>query len=86
MSLRILHIIWSVSPQGGGPIEGILQQDSAGKPSGVSREIVSLDAPADRFATDGADFFAGGIERPLGMSKPLNNDLGATGPGSALIL
>ena len=48
--------------------------------------LVSLDAPANGFATNGAEFFEGGIERPLGMRRRLNNDLGSRGPGSALIL
>ena len=48
--------------------------------------LVSLDAPADGFATNAAEFFAGGIEHPAGMKMPLNNDLGASGPESALFL
>ena len=43
---RILHIIASVNPKGGGPIEGILQQcRTAG--FGEPRTIVSLDRPDD---------------------------------------
>lgn len=48
--------------------------------------LVSLDAPADGFATHGDRFFQGGIENPFGMKQPLDNDLGSTGPGSALLL
>lgn len=48
--------------------------------------LVSLDAPADGFATNAAEFFQGGIENPQGMAVGLNNDLGYTGPESALLL
>jgi Glycosyl hydrolase 36 superfamily, catalytic domain len=48
--------------------------------------LVSLDAPADALATNGAEFFKGGIERPSGMSTRLNNDLATSGPESALFL
>jgi hypothetical protein len=49
--------------------------------------LVSLDAPADAFATDSASFFAtGGIEHPAGLSAKLTNDLTSTGPASALLL
>ena len=45
--MRILHIIASVDPAGGGPIEGILRQDEACRAAGldVSREILTLDPP-----------------------------------------
>jgi Glycosyl hydrolase 36 superfamily, catalytic domain/Glycosyltransferase family 36 len=49
--------------------------------------LASLDAPMDGFATDGSAFFgSGGVERPSGLSAKLNNDVSATGPGSALLL
>jgi hypothetical protein len=48
--------------------------------------LVSLDAPADGFATNAAEFFSGGIERPAGMTEKLNNNLGTTGPESAFFL
>ena len=49
--------------------------------------LVSLDAPADGFATDGASFFGdGGLARPAGLAMKLNNDLSASGPASALLL
>ncbi len=48
--------------------------------------LVSLDAPADGFATNSASLFEGGIEHPQGMARALDNDLGTTGPASALIL
>jgi len=43
-ALRILHIIATVDPRGGGPIEGILRQDESVSGTG-RREIVSLDPP-----------------------------------------
>jgi cellobiose phosphorylase len=48
--------------------------------------LVSLDAPADGFATNATQFFQGGIDHPLGMSTRLNNDLSSTGPESAFFL
>jgi len=42
--MKILHVIASVDPADGGPIEGIIQQNNAMTDSGV-REIVTLDAP-----------------------------------------
>jgi glycosyltransferase involved in cell wall biosynthesis len=45
--MKILHVIASVRPEGGGPIEGIVQDSSAWS-AGNSREIVSLDAPEDK--------------------------------------
>lgn len=43
--MRILHLIGSVDPAGGGPIEGILRQAEATALSGTQREIASLDPP-----------------------------------------
>ena len=49
--------------------------------------LISLDAPADGFATDAAAFFgSGGVERPSGLAAQLNNDLTSTGPDSAHLL
>lgn len=48
--------------------------------------LVSLDASADGFATDGEHFFTGGMARPSGMANRLDNDLSTSGPGSALML
>jgi len=45
MKLKILHVIQSVNPKHGGPIEGIRQQAAAHAASGHSVEIVSLDGP-----------------------------------------
>ena len=49
--------------------------------------LLSLDAPADGFTTDGKRFFgAGGVTRPTGLTESLNGDLGATGPEGAFLL
>ena len=49
--------------------------------------LVSLDAPADRMATNAASFFgSGGVEHPSGLADRLDNALGSTGPESALLL
>jgi hypothetical protein len=49
--------------------------------------VVSLDAPADGFATNGKAFFgSGGMEHPAGLAARLESDLASTGPESALIL
>ena len=48
--------------------------------------LVSLDGPADNFATSGKRFFGGSIERPPGMTATLDNDLSAQGPESAFLL
>jgi len=49
--------------------------------------LVSLDVPIDGFATNAAEFFgSGGIEHPAGLATKLANDLGSTGPESALLL
>jgi glycosyltransferase involved in cell wall biosynthesis len=42
--MKILHIIRSVNPEGGGPIEGVIQLASV-KTNGNSVEVLSLDAP-----------------------------------------
>src|SRR5262249_58067290 len=46
-SMRILRAIRSVNPEGGGPIEGILQVSRALLRSGHEVELISLDAPDD---------------------------------------
>jgi hypothetical protein len=49
--------------------------------------LVSLDAPADGFASNGKAFFgSGGVENPAGLDHALDGDLSATGPESALLL
>ena len=43
--MKILRIIRSVNPEGGGPIEGVKQLSDIMQSQGHSTEIVSLDAP-----------------------------------------
>jgi glycosyltransferase involved in cell wall biosynthesis len=43
--VNILHIIASVNPEHGGPIEGILRQNESSADFGHRREIATLDAP-----------------------------------------
>ena len=50
--MKILHIIRSVNPEGGGPIEGILQLSSVKKKFGHHIEVLSLDAPDDTFVKE----------------------------------
>ena len=45
--MKFLHIMRSVDPEGGGPIEALVQSDPVWRRLGHSREIVSLDAPDD---------------------------------------
>jgi glycosyltransferase involved in cell wall biosynthesis len=47
--LKILHIIRSVNPEGGGPIEGVKQLASVKRNAGHRIEIVSLDAADANF-------------------------------------
>ena len=48
--------------------------------------LVSLDAPADGYATDAKRFFGGSITRPKGASAPLANDISGHEPESAFLL
>ena len=50
--LRLLHLISSVNPAAGGPIEGIRQLSSIYLSAGVEVEIASLDEPFSRFVQD----------------------------------
>lgn len=43
--MRILHVIHSVDPRGGGPIEGVRQLIPALAQLGIETEVMSLDAP-----------------------------------------
>jgi glycosyltransferase involved in cell wall biosynthesis len=47
--LKVLHVIRSVDPKGGGPIEGVRQYGSRLLEMGHSVEVVSLDDPAADF-------------------------------------
>jgi hypothetical protein len=70
----------------GGPVPPLAPGASMNDLEPPSTFLVSLDAPADGFATNGADFFKGGIELPAGMTRRLNNNLSTSGPESALFL
>jgi len=49
--------------------------------------LISLDAPADAFSTDGKKFFgSGGVLRPDGINASLDGALSSSEPGSALLL
>ena len=50
--MKILHVIHSVDPRGGGPIEGIRQLIPALAHLGVETEVMSLDAPGSPGTTD----------------------------------
>lgn len=50
--LRILHVINSTRPEGGGPIEAIRQATAAMAARGHLTEIACLDAPSDRWLAD----------------------------------
>ncbi|PWU08046.1 MAG: transferase [Verrucomicrobia bacterium] len=45
--MRLLHVIGSVNPEGGGPIEAITQLALVNRARGHEIEIASLDAPSD---------------------------------------
>ena len=49
--------------------------------------LISLDAHADGFSSNGKDFFStGGTAHPTGLDRELDGDLGKTGAESALLL
>ena len=50
--MRILHVIHSADPRGGGPIEGIRQLVPALARLGIETEVMSLDAPDVPWAAD----------------------------------
>ncbi|MCW5936380.1 MAG: glycosyltransferase [Fimbriimonadaceae bacterium] len=50
--MRILHVIWSVNPAGGGPVEGVKQREAVLRPMGHVIEIASLDGPDDEWVKD----------------------------------
>lgn len=45
MSIRFLHVISSVNPEGGGPVEGLIRLAGVHQRSGRSVEVACLDAP-----------------------------------------
>jgi cellobiose phosphorylase len=70
----------------GGPVPPLAPGASMDDLHPPATFLVSLDAPADGFATNATQFFQGGIDHPLGMQARLNNDLTSTGPESAFLL
>lgn len=70
----------------GGPVPPLAPGASMDDLNPPSTFLLSLDAPADGFATNGTEFMKGGIEHPQGMAARLNNDLSTSGPESALLL
>lgn len=70
----------------GGPVPPLATETAMDDLNPPPTFLVSLDAPMDAFATNAVEFFEGGIERPQGMTKKLNNDLGSTGSESAFFL
>ena len=50
--MKILHVIHSVNPRGGGPIEGIRQFAPVLARLGIASEVMSLDAPDSPWTAD----------------------------------
>ena len=50
--MKLLHVISSCHPRGGGPIEGIKQLYKYYKKNGVKTEILSADDPKETFLKD----------------------------------
>ena len=77
--------------KGGNPFLAPIQEPAAGADFDdlhpPATFLVSLDGPADGFATDGKSFFgAGGAAAPAGIAGPLDGRLEENGAGSALLL
>jgi len=70
----------------GGPVPALAPGASMEDITPPATFLVSLDAPADGFATDAEAFFRGGIERPDGAQSPLKNSLQPDGTESAFFL
>lgn len=72
-SLRVLEIIASVDPRGGGAIEGLLRQAESRRAFGMETHIVSLDGPDDPWVCEcPVPTFAVGSGRLSHPSSPLN--------------
>jgi glycosyltransferase involved in cell wall biosynthesis len=63
--MRILHVIASVNPEGGGPIEAIISQGKIWVKMGHQREIASLDLPDDPWVKS-----CQVVTYPLGFRSP----------------
>jgi len=70
----------------GGPTPPLARGASMEDLSPPATFLVSLDAPADGYATDGTRFFRGSVAHPKGMDGPLDNDVSALGAESAFLL
>jgi Glycosyl hydrolase 36 superfamily, catalytic domain len=70
----------------GGPVPPLAPGASFEDTTPPATFLVSLDAHADAFTTDAADFFHGGIEHPLGAQSPLNNHLDSASAERAFFL
>jgi glycosyltransferase involved in cell wall biosynthesis len=66
--MKILHVIASVDPRGGGPIEGLLRQAEVRRSIGVETHIASLDCSDDPWVlANPVKVFALGVQRcPFG--------------------
>jgi hypothetical protein len=71
----------------GGPVPDLASEATMEDLNPPNTFLVSLDGPADGFATDASAFFgSGGVDHPSGLSTKLNNDASSTGSASALLL
>ncbi len=70
----------------GGPVPPLAPGASMDDLRPPATFLVSLDAPADGYATNATQFFQGSIDHPQGMSARLNNNLTSSGPESAFLL
>lgn len=74
------------------PYDFVSIQSSVGKASMEDLDppptfLVSLDGPAQGFATNGKAFFGpGGVAHPVGLVRDLDGDLSTHGPESALLM
>lgn len=64
--MKVLHVIASVDPRGGGPIEGVFSSSEVWRRHGHERKIVSLDPPgAPWVASARTPTVAVGLDGPL---------------------
>ena len=87
--LKILQVIRSVDPRGGGPIEGMIQQGEEMRAAGHDVETLTLDAPAspsDERLSDNNIHFLGPAFLGYGYSHRLAPWLRQHGPGYDVIL
>jgi hypothetical protein len=71
----------------GGPVPELASGAAMEDLNPPSTFLVSLDAPADGFATNASAFFgSGGVDHPSGLSVKLNNDASSSDAASAHLL